>query len=100
MKSVTIHDFAAMTGPEREAYFFTVIGMTKRDLAEMIAEFEVEEGKRPNALFLSAEILAKIPVRIKKALGLTVIPYQAKPDQFVISQVDPWDQRWEHLFYS
>lgn len=100
MNKITVHDFVDMTGTEKEAFVYTTIGITKRELAEQIAEFEFDEGKKPNALFLSADVLCKIPTRIKKILGLVIIPMDATPDKFILSQVDPWDQRWEHLFYS
>ncbi|HDR3524374.1 hypothetical protein ACTFSJ_27670 [Bacillus cereus group sp. MYBK12-2] len=93
-------DFWEMSPTEKQAFMYSVLGFTEHQIKQVAHEFFVETGKKPNALFLAAENLMKIPTRIKKINGLTVIPMDSKPDQIVVSQVDPWDKRWEHLFYS
>lgn len=100
MKKINKQDWKDMQPSEQTAYGYSVLGFEAKELARLIAEFEFEEGKQPNAIFISHKTLAKIPTRVKKVVGLTVIPMEADEEKFIISQVDPWDQRWEHLFYS
>jgi hypothetical protein len=106
------YDFAAMTDQEKEIYFYSVLGFTKTDMARMIAEFEYQEGKSPNAVMISDKTLShfsRIGVVMKKMefakkkgrpLTLTVIPMTAEEQKFILCEVDPWDPRWEHLFFS
>jgi hypothetical protein len=100
MNKITFQDWQDMSPLEREAYFYTVIGVQKKELARMIAEFEFDRNAKPNAVFISYKLLAKIPMRIKKVLELTIIPIDGDEQQFALADVDPWDQRWEHLFFT
>jgi hypothetical protein len=100
MNTITFQDWQDMTAVEREAFFYTVIGIEKKELARMIAEFEFDKSAKPNAIFISYKLLAKIPMRIKKVLELTIIPIDGAEGEFALADLDPWDQRWEHLFYN
>lgn len=100
MKKIHDLDYIQMTPKEKEIFFYSTVGIQQGELARIMAEFEWETGKKPNALFLSYKLLAKIPGRIKKCMGMTVIPMDSKEDEFSVSEVDPWDKRWEHLFFS
>lgn len=95
---VSAADWQAMKGYEKEAHVFTSLRVPVRELAHAVAEWEYEQGKKPNALFVSMESLAEIPVRLKKVLQLRVIPMDADPGTFIISQEDPWE--WGNFFYS
>lgn len=102
-----------MREDEKEIYVYTVLGYTKAELIRMVAEFEYQEGKSPNAILISSATLYKlhkIGVKLKKLefgrgkrspVKLTVIPLDAAEEQrTVLCEVDPWDPRWEHLFFS
>jgi hypothetical protein len=109
---VTAQDFSQMSEEEKEMYIYIVLGFTRSEMARMIAEFEYQEGKSPNAILISHKTLfhfSKIGVKIKKLtfdkkkgspLKLTIIPMEADEGKFILSEVDPWDARWEHLFFS
>lgn len=98
--NIRFEDWQDMTPVEREAFFYTVIGVEKKELARMIAEFEFDKKAKPNAVFISYKLLAKIPQRVKKVLDLTIIPIDGTEGEFALADVDPWDQRWEHLFFT
>ena len=108
-KKVTPREWAEMAPFERESIVYSILGITKRELAQMVAETEADSPYQPNALFVSYKTLAQMPVKIKrislgeglkKKVDLTIIPMDADEGHFKISVVDPWDSRWEHLFYS
>lgn len=102
MRTIEKRDWAEMTPEEREAAFYIIVGITKQQLAQEIAEWEWDHRpKKPNAIFLPGQVLAKIPGRIKRVMDLVIIPMdEAKETDFAISAVDPWHPAWEHLFYS
>jgi hypothetical protein len=91
-----------MTGPEKEAFVFTTLGVEPQQLDQIIREFVGESGKKPNAIFISWITLAKIPAKVKHihrlGIKLQVIPMDAQEGQFVLSLQDPW--QWGELFYS
>lgn len=107
-------DFIDMTEQEKESYFFSVLGITKDQLAGMIAEFEYQENKSPNAIMISDKTLihfSRIGVVMKKfifgavnrkrSLTMTVLPLaDAEEGKIILCEADPWDPRWEHLFFS
>lgn len=104
---VTIHDWEEMRPDERENYVYFVLGVTKKELAEEVARFELENKREsPNTLFVSSDTLMKFPVRVKKIqLGsgakrvtLTIIPVSEKDGFFALSLQDPW--KWGNIFYS
>lgn len=94
-------DWAVMTDQEREALTFTLLDITPDEIDQLIQEFKVENGKAPNAIFVSADSLIKLPARIKyfkrPAAKLTVIPMDADPGHFIVSLQDPYV--WGNLFF-
>jgi hypothetical protein len=92
------NDWQQMRGDEKEALIYDILGVKKEELAGLVADFEYEEGKRPNTLFVSIHTLAKMPVIVKKIMGLRVIPIDDPEGEFVLSLQDPW--RWGNLFYQ
>lgn len=105
---ITPDDWSKMSPDERESIVYSILGITKKELAQMVAETEVDSPHQPNALFVSFHTLAKMPVTIRhiylghgrQTVKLTIIPMDAAEGHFKIAVVDPWDGRWEHLFYS
>lgn len=94
-----IRDWEAMTGQEKESFVFQTAGITKQELARVIVEYELNHlGRRPNAIFLSIDVLAQFPVRIKTILNLRIIPMESKPEHFIVSLEDP--DKWGDLFFT
>jgi hypothetical protein len=104
-------EFAHMSEKEKEAYVYTILGLSKSEMAYMVAEFEYQEGKSPNAILVSDKTLYhfhRIGVTLKKIdlgtqskVSLIVLPMSGADEQKIIfSEVDPWDPRWTHLFYT
>ena len=111
LERMTADEWAHMSEVEKEAFVYTTLGFTKSDLAYMLAEFEYQEGKSPNAILISDKTLYnfhRIGVTLKKLelgnqarLVLVVLPMSEADEQKIIfAEVDPWDPRWTHLFYS
>lgn len=108
---MTAQEFSFMSEKEKEAYVFTILGLSKSEMAYMVAEFEYQEGKSPNAILVSDKTLfhfhrigvklSKIELGEKKTVKLIVLPMSGADEQKIIfSEVDPWDPRWTHLFFS
>jgi hypothetical protein len=110
MSKVTPKEWSDMAPYEREMIIYSILGIEKKELAQMVAETEVDSPHQPNAFFVSYKSLAKMPVKIKhirlgghflkQPVDLTIIPMDADENHFKVAVVDPWDPRWEHLFYS
>lgn len=106
--NITAEDFSQMTETEKEAFTYSVLGFTKNEMIRMVAEFESEEGKSPNAIMISSTTLYqfhKIGVKLKKLeygpVKLVILPVaEADAQRFLLAQVDPWSPAWEHLFFS
>jgi hypothetical protein len=100
MTTVTLPDFRQMKPHERTDFIWSMLGINQREFAGMIAEFEFETKKKPNAVFISAATLARIHhlIRIKRLMGLVVIPVDEPEGKFIVSQEDPW--QWGNLFYQ
>ena len=105
---MTADEFSYMSEKEKEAYVYTILGLTKSEMIYMIAENEIQEGKTPNAILVSDKTLFhfhRIGVTLKKlelgSVKLVVLPMSGAEEQkIVFAEVDPWDPRWTHLFYS
>lgn len=106
MKNLAIQDFLSMNKDEKTAYVYSILGFTRNELARMIAEWEYQEGKSPNAIMISFKTLHtfnRLGVTIKKLefdrVTLVIIPLDAEEEKTILCEVDPWDPRWEHLFF-
>lgn len=95
---IHINDWRQMSGMEKEAVIFSILDVPQEQLQQIIHEYIRENGKKPNAIFISWITLAKMPVKLKTLEGLRVIPMDAQEGQFVLSLQDP--HNWGDLFYQ
>lgn len=103
MEKIKLKDWRAMNGQEKERHVFKIIGVDPEQLDTIIREFVRENGKKPNAIFISWETLAELlPIRLKKitrlGIRLQVIPMESGKGQFVLSLQDPYT--WGDLFFK